>query len=87
MDADTMDEKRKEHVAYEYLCHLEEAKKLATHITLSCTFCYFLHTCIYMIVAAMDTLHIQCYSITCTVYVHVHILHFEITHVCVYCPV
>ena len=28
MDADTMDEKRKEHVAYEYLCHLEEAKQL-----------------------------------------------------------
>ena len=27
MDADTMDEKRKEHMAYEYLCHLEEAKK------------------------------------------------------------
>ena len=27
MDADLMDEKRKEHVAYEYLCHLEEAKK------------------------------------------------------------
>jgi len=24
----TMDERRKEHVAYEYLCHLEEAKKL-----------------------------------------------------------
>ena len=23
----TMDEQRKEHVAYEYLCHLEEAKK------------------------------------------------------------
>ena len=28
MDADLMDEKRKEHIAYEYLCHLEEAKKL-----------------------------------------------------------
>ena len=28
MDADTMDEKRKEHMAYEYLCHLEEAKQL-----------------------------------------------------------
>lgn len=28
LDADAMDEKRKEHVAYEYLCHLEEAKKL-----------------------------------------------------------
>jgi len=27
MDADLMDEKRKEHIAYEYLCHLEEAKK------------------------------------------------------------
>ena len=27
MDANLMDEKRKEHVAYEYLCHLEEAKK------------------------------------------------------------
>ena len=27
MDADLMDEKRKEHLAYEYLCHLEEAKK------------------------------------------------------------
>ena len=27
MDADTMDEKRKEHMAYEYLCHLEEAKQ------------------------------------------------------------
>jgi hypothetical protein len=27
MDADLMDEKRKEHMAYEYLCHLEEAKK------------------------------------------------------------
>ena len=27
MDADRMDEKRKEHVAYEYLCHLEEAKQ------------------------------------------------------------
>jgi len=23
----TMDERRKEHIAYEYLCHLEEAKK------------------------------------------------------------
>lgn len=23
-----MDERRKEHIAYEYLCHLEEAKKL-----------------------------------------------------------
>lgn len=30
MDADTMDEKRKEHMAYEYLCHLEEAKQLVT---------------------------------------------------------
>ena len=27
IDADLMDLKRKEHVAYEYLCHLEEAKK------------------------------------------------------------
>jgi Ras GTPase-activating-like protein IQGAP1 len=27
MDADRMDEKRKEHMAYEYLCHLEEAKQ------------------------------------------------------------
>lgn len=25
--ADVMDRKRKEHMAYEYLCHLEEAKK------------------------------------------------------------
>ena len=25
--ADVMDSKRKEHTAYEYLCHLEEAKK------------------------------------------------------------
>jgi hypothetical protein len=25
--ADVMDRKRKEHIAYEYLCHLEEAKK------------------------------------------------------------
>lgn len=24
---DVMDRKRKEHIAYEYLCHLEEAKK------------------------------------------------------------
>ncbi|XP_064390864.1 ras GTPase-activating-like protein IQGAP1 isoform X3 [Halichondria panicea] len=27
MDGSSMDEKRKEHIAYEYLCHLEEAKK------------------------------------------------------------
>ncbi len=27
MDGSSMDEKRKEHLAYEYLCHLEEAKK------------------------------------------------------------
>ncbi len=27
MDGNRMDEKRKEHIAYEYLCHLEEAKK------------------------------------------------------------
>ena len=26
MTADEMDEKRKQNVAYEYLCHLEEAK-------------------------------------------------------------
>ena len=25
--AEAMDHKRKEHIAYEYLCHLEEAKK------------------------------------------------------------
>ena len=25
--AHSMDEQRKEHIAYEYLCHLEEAKK------------------------------------------------------------
>lgn len=27
MTADEMDEKRKQNMAYEYLCHLEEAKK------------------------------------------------------------
>ena len=27
LSANSMDEKRKEHVAYEYLCHLEEAKQ------------------------------------------------------------
>ena len=26
-----MDERRKEHIAYEYLCHLEEAKKLVMY--------------------------------------------------------
>jgi len=31
----TMDERRKEHVAYEYLCHLEEAKKLVKLMALS----------------------------------------------------
>jgi hypothetical protein len=28
MDANVMDKKRKGHGAYEYLCHLEEAKKV-----------------------------------------------------------
>lgn len=40
MDADTMDEKRKEHMAYEYLCHLEEAKQSVDYICMRCSF-YF----------------------------------------------
>ena len=34
IDADQMDRKRKGHIAYEYLCHLEEAKKSVTCPTL-----------------------------------------------------
>jgi hypothetical protein len=32
MTADEMDEQRKQNVAYEYLCHLEEAKVFVFHL-------------------------------------------------------
>ncbi len=49
-----MDKQRKEHIAYEYLCHLEEAKKLVYH-----------HECLVIIILVYNMCTLYIYVCVC----------------------